>query len=516
MFLFTFSVESTVGRKNPFAVISAFEKAFGSAQRGTSTPVLAIKAHHIDLYPELRSDLLCALNKIGGILIEASLSRQEMIDLLACADCYVSLHRAEGFGLGIAESMYLGKPVIATNYSGNVDYMTTENSYPVGHRLRSVNLLDHHYNPGAEKVYQPGMTWAEPDISHCAQLMKRVFECQEEAHSRGMQAAIDIRAAYGTDVVARAIKIRLAEIERDNLKPHPRPIGDGLLASMNAVQYDSVLGQHRHFIDQADFARTRDKSIPLQRMKFVGTALRVIARAIFQGRINEGQSAINNATLEEIQALSKQTNAIAAVVNNLASRYEILDERISIVAKQLAATELTLDEQRQSYAVLEHRVQRFIDEYDRLALFTSQYAYVIRRVEQEIPILTDTSLVTVSRQVGEQLKVIVEHLDAQDLTLRAASLFGEAMTDTGYRELYPRPRVWYHFASHVSLQSYPQILTCIQERLRQDDILVVISNDHSLETANRAVDTIYSGVCSIYGKDSIYVTAFRNPATGPR
>ncbi len=68
-----------------------------------------------------------------------------MVALLACADAYVSLHRSEGFGLGMAESMYLGKPVIGTAYSGNVDFMTQENSYLVDYRIKRITMRDHYW-----------------------------------------------------------------------------------------------------------------------------------------------------------------------------------------------------------------------------------------------------------------------------------------------------------------------------------------------------------------------------------
>ena len=96
----------------------------------------------LDAFRLLRSHLQGALKRVGGMLLTDHYTRLETNDLMACADCYVSLHRAEGFGLGLAEAMYLGKPAIATNYSGNVDFMTPENSYLVEYRLRKVVAED--------------------------------------------------------------------------------------------------------------------------------------------------------------------------------------------------------------------------------------------------------------------------------------------------------------------------------------------------------------------------------------
>src|SRR5262249_40358950 len=111
--------------------------------------------------------LKARLRELPGIIVlDRILTRQQVYDLEALCDCYVSLHRSEGFGLGLAESMFLGKPVIGTNWSGNVDFMTPENSCPVGYRLRT---LDQDYGP-----YRKGQVWADADVEHAAWYMKRI------------------------------------------------------------------------------------------------------------------------------------------------------------------------------------------------------------------------------------------------------------------------------------------------------------------------------------------------------
>ena len=123
---------------------------------------------------------------------------------MAAADCYVSLHRSEGFGLGVTEAMALGKPVIATRYSGPVDVMTSQNSYPVDYRLVPI---PRDYGP-----YLEGFTWAEPDLEHASLLLRHVTDFRAEAAERGRQAAADIgewRAPARTGARARK---RLEEI----------------------------------------------------------------------------------------------------------------------------------------------------------------------------------------------------------------------------------------------------------------------------------------------------------------
>jgi glycosyltransferase involved in cell wall biosynthesis len=117
--------------------------------------------------------------------------------LQRCADSYVSLHRAEGFGLGLAECMALGKPVIGTAWSGNLDFMTNANSCLVDYRLVPVGE--------GEYQYAEGMQWAEADVDHAAACMKRLVDAPGFASSLGAQAGVDIRNRLSPSGAARAI-----------------------------------------------------------------------------------------------------------------------------------------------------------------------------------------------------------------------------------------------------------------------------------------------------------------------
>lgn len=196
-FLFMFDYLSTVARKNPAGLIEAFIRAF-APQEG---PQLVLKTFNQALRPE-HHEVLCeqAHDRPDILFLDGYLSEPDKKALLGRADCYVSLHRSEGFGLTLAESMLLGKPVIATAYSGNLDYMTVGNSYLVDWRPTRVG-------PGVE-VYPESGTWAEPDIDHAAALMRRVWERQDEARGKGERARQDIAAhlspaAAGARALAR-------------------------------------------------------------------------------------------------------------------------------------------------------------------------------------------------------------------------------------------------------------------------------------------------------------------------
>src|SRR5262249_53817106 len=147
-------------------------------------PRLVLKAMNGSFRPEAADAVRSAIGDRPDItLLDSHLPATEYGALLNRADCYVSLHRAEGFGLTIAESMALGKPAIATGYSGNLDFMTTANSYLVDYTLSEVG-------PDAEH-YPANGTWAEPDLDHAAELMRRVFSERHEARRRGQRAARD-------------------------------------------------------------------------------------------------------------------------------------------------------------------------------------------------------------------------------------------------------------------------------------------------------------------------------------
>lgn len=128
----------------------------------------------------------------------------EKTALLARADCYVSLHRSEGFGLTLAESMALGTPVIATGYSGNTDFMTPQNSYLVDFALVRV---------GADcEIYPAHGTWAEPDLDHAAELMRRVWERPEEARMRAQRGQADIHRLYAPEAAGTVARARLERL----------------------------------------------------------------------------------------------------------------------------------------------------------------------------------------------------------------------------------------------------------------------------------------------------------------
>lgn len=137
-------------------------------------------------------------------LLEDTFPQRKFNSLVNLVDVYVSLHRSEGFALIPAEAMYLGKPVIATNWSGNTDFMTPENSCGVDYQLIPVK-------PGLPH-YQPGQVWAEPDISHAAYLMKKLTSDRGFYNNIAMNAKATIVRDFSPERIGFIMKKRLEEI----------------------------------------------------------------------------------------------------------------------------------------------------------------------------------------------------------------------------------------------------------------------------------------------------------------
>jgi glycosyltransferase involved in cell wall biosynthesis len=200
VFLFSFDFLSVFERKNPLAVVEAFRNAFSE----TEDVVLVLKSVNSENDPENLERLKQATAGLNVRVIDARLDREMIRSLFASCDCYVSLHRSEGLGLGLAQSMILGKPVIATAYSGNMDFMNINNSFLVKYTLVE---LDKDYGP-----YRKGSVWAEPDIAHATEMMRAVYEDRATAAAVGRRAGEDIRKAMDPIVAGKEMLRRLLRV----------------------------------------------------------------------------------------------------------------------------------------------------------------------------------------------------------------------------------------------------------------------------------------------------------------
>ena len=159
-----------------------------------------IKTSNGDLRRDDWKRLAQAAEGMPVTLFDRYLSRADVLALIRACDAYVSLHRAEGFGYTMAEAMAQARPVIATHYSGNADFMTPWNSFPVPYRLVELDR--------AHGRYAQGQVWADPDLDAAAELMRAVAGNRERAAEVARRGQEDVTRqlsaeACGARVVAR-------------------------------------------------------------------------------------------------------------------------------------------------------------------------------------------------------------------------------------------------------------------------------------------------------------------------
>jgi len=203
LFLFIYDFMSVLLRKNPLALIDAYRRAFSPGEG----PVLVLKSingeKRIEDFEKVK---VSAAEHPDVLVLDRYFSRESMNGLISSCDCYVSLHRAEGFGFTMAEAMVAGKPVIATGFSGNLMFMSEENAYLVRHEVVPI--------PEGCEPYPPGGEWAEPDIEDAARWMRHVYEHPEEALEKGRRAREDLLDRHAPSVRAELIGRRLLQIRQ--------------------------------------------------------------------------------------------------------------------------------------------------------------------------------------------------------------------------------------------------------------------------------------------------------------
>ncbi len=210
VFLFIFDLNSTLARKNPLGLISAFKQAFQSGEKVSLVIKVSRGASHPVEFHRLQKEA----KQVGAVVIDQWLAQEELFGLIAACDCYISLHRSEGLGATLAEAMMLGKPCIATKYSGNLDFMDDNNSLLIDYQLTEIE----------ETVgpYDKGHRWAEPSIPQAANAMRWVFEQPEEARLLGKRRAFQhFNLSRGSNVAAGcssgSIRFEASEAEGETI-----------------------------------------------------------------------------------------------------------------------------------------------------------------------------------------------------------------------------------------------------------------------------------------------------------
>ena len=167
-------------------------------------PKLVIKTVNGASHRTQEQQLLYAAAERADILVfDEYLSREQMHALVNECETYISLHRSEGYGLTIAEAMSLGKPVVATGYSGNMDFMNEENSILVPFKITSIG-------PGSEP-YPQDSVWAQPDINFAAKAIRELHENASLRSSLGEKGRHSVQSEFTLERAANFVLSRVEE-----------------------------------------------------------------------------------------------------------------------------------------------------------------------------------------------------------------------------------------------------------------------------------------------------------------
>lgn len=217
VFLFFYDFRSYATRKNPRAIFHAFRQML--RDRPYCNARLVIKSHGGS--PEASAELMAEFKDLQSrvTLLDRTMTDNEVKNLVRCSDAFVSLHRSEGFGRGMAEAMFLGKPVIATGYSGNLTFMSESNSHLVGYQLQALEAGSY--------PHWEGQVWADPDVEGAANAMRSLVDNPDAGRELGKRASADIRRhlsyrATGNRFVQRLHAIRQERSSGSQATTHSR------------------------------------------------------------------------------------------------------------------------------------------------------------------------------------------------------------------------------------------------------------------------------------------------------
>ena len=317
LFLFCFDYDSVFRRKNPLAVVAAFRQAFADSPE----VVLYIKTTNAERHAAQDEELRIAAAGASNIVIrDGYVSSDDYFSMLDACDCYVSLHRSEGFGLTVAEAMALGKPVIGTAYSSTLEFANESNSFLVPARLVEVG-------EGAEP-YPPRSRWAEPDVAFAARQMARVFADPVAAAAVGARARADIETLHSPSARGPLLRRLLDEHRRaageagtgarSEMPASARAVERPGSFELDALVAESLLGSPRP-----------DLPSPMQRLMtpLRGLVLRFIRVYWVQ------QRAVDRALLAAMRTLRRESRAETArlreELTQLTADLHALRERIA-------------------------------------------------------------------------------------------------------------------------------------------------------------------------------------------
>lgn len=197
---FNFDYGSSFNRKNPDGSIRAFAKAFANSEDA----ILVFKTKGAKQHQQERGKLICMANELGIgsriVMIDNYVPQHDIYGLTEACDVYLSLHRGEGFGLGIAEAMSLAKPVVVTDYSSTTEFCNKSNSIPVPYSIVKVpeGMHDH-------PCYHSVREWAEPDINAAAEALVELYRNPQLRSTLGATGQAFIKEHFSTENFRKSI-----------------------------------------------------------------------------------------------------------------------------------------------------------------------------------------------------------------------------------------------------------------------------------------------------------------------
>ena len=208
VFLTTFDSFSFIERKNPLGVIKAFRAAFPIERHDVALVVKTQNRFKVDdaYQKKIWAQITQHANSDPRIIvINETFNYRELLSFKRLCNCYVSLHRSEGWGFGLIEAMQLGVPVIATGYSGNMDFCSDETCFLVEYDL--IGPQPHEYI-----FVERDSQWAEPRIDSAAAHMRNVVQQRDQANSRAIAARLNVQASFSVEAISRRYGDRLEAI----------------------------------------------------------------------------------------------------------------------------------------------------------------------------------------------------------------------------------------------------------------------------------------------------------------
>lgn len=198
-FTYIFDYGSVYERKNPLALVQAFRRAFTRQDKVQ----LVLKSMRSKEVPFQSGPLLSLVDAPGAPIIvhDEMMPLSEVYGLMQVTDCYISPHRSEGLGLSLIEAFYLGKPVIATGYGGNLAFMPPD--YPYLIQAPEIPI------PATVRIYGAAGNWSEPSLDHMIELMWHVYKNQDEAKDVGLAGQARMRQLFDRDKLVQDIKPHL-------------------------------------------------------------------------------------------------------------------------------------------------------------------------------------------------------------------------------------------------------------------------------------------------------------------